>query len=207
VPAHRADAERIIGTQAESRQPTRALRNRGNSWRRRTLRGGYCPTGAADRTLSRNRVRRPRDLRLRRRSWVFRERPRGIFCSIRSTGCRASRSSRRNPGLIALLARSAFVGSGLHVQLRSCSDLAQAVLDWRSVERGGSDLVYCYPPGRKLEDRVLDVVRIVEAACSMESVDCEKIEFHSAVASLPDEFAIVQFFRSRGWIRPGETQA
>jgi hypothetical protein len=109
--------------------------------------------------------------------------------------------------LIALLARSAFVGSGLHVQLRSCSDLAQAVLDWRSVERGGSDLVYCYPPGRKLEDRVLDVVRIVEAACSMESVDCEKIEFHSAVASLPDEFAIVQFFRSRGWIRPGETQA
>lgn len=108
--------------------------------------------------------------------------------------------------LTALLARSAFAGSGLRVQLRSCGDLAQAVIDWGSVERGGSDLVYCHPPGRKLEDRVLDVVRIVEAACSVESIDCEQITFHAAVGTLPDEFAIVQFFRSKGWIRAGQAK-
>jgi hypothetical protein len=104
--------------------------------------------------------------------------------------------------LTALLARSAFAGFGLEVQLRACPDLDRALLDWSSVEQGGSDLVFCYPPERKLEDRVLDVVRVVEAACSVESIDCSQVTFHSVAGAIPDEFQIVKFLREKGWIAP-----
>ncbi len=104
--------------------------------------------------------------------------------------------------LRAMLARPSFNSTGLEVQLRSCGTLEQAVLDWGSVEKGGSDLVFCYPPQRKLEDRVLDVIRIVDAACSVESIDCEHVNFHAVAGVMPDEFSIVQFLRQKGWIGP-----
>ncbi len=82
--------------------------------------------------------------------------------------------------LTALLARSAFAQSGESVRLRPCQEISSCQLDWRAVESGHTDLIFRYPGqvgGRKLEDRVLDVLRIVHAACSIESVDCEKVEF------------------------------
>jgi hypothetical protein len=103
--------------------------------------------------------------------------------------------------LTALLARSAFAGTGLRVQVRACGDLARATLDFPSVEAGGSDLVFCYPPGRRLEDRVLDVIRIVGAACSVECVDCQQVSFQPSGDQVQDEFAIVEFLRKEGWIR------
>ncbi len=101
--------------------------------------------------------------------------------------------------LNALLARSAFAGTGLRVQVRACGDLAGAVLDFGTVESGGSDLVFCYPPNRRLEDRVLDVIRIVGAACSVECVDCQRVTFVPSGEHVQDEFAIAEFMRKEGW--------
>ncbi len=101
--------------------------------------------------------------------------------------------------LTALLARSAFAGTGLRVQIRACNDLARSVLDFATVECGGSDLVFCYPPGRRLEDRVLDVIRIVGAACQVECVDCQQVAFAPSGPGVQDEFAIAEFLRKKGW--------
>ncbi len=82
--------------------------------------------------------------------------------------------------LTALLARSAFAQSGESVRLRSCLELSSCQLSWRAVEAGHTDLIFRYPgaPGsRRLEDRVLDVLRVIHAVCSIESIDCEKVDF------------------------------
>ena len=102
--------------------------------------------------------------------------------------------------LMALLARSAFAGTGLEVRLRACEDLGGVALDWMVVEAGGTDLVFSYPADRRLEDRVLDVLRIVGAACSLESIDCQRVAFRPSDSCVQDEFAIAQFLRQKGWI-------
>jgi len=82
--------------------------------------------------------------------------------------------------LSALLARSSFALNGESVRLRPCQELSSGQLAWREVESGQTDLIFRYPgdPGtRRLEDRVLDVLRVIQAACSIESVDCGKIDF------------------------------
>jgi len=124
--------------------------------------------------------------------------------------------------LKAVLARSAFAANGGRVHLRlaqgcghngSSSSAAHSsaadspmedALDWGAVERGETDLVFRYPgpEPRRLEDRVLDALRIVDAACSIESVDCGHITFDDEQGHLPDEFVIAQFFRLKGWIQP-----
>jgi len=102
--------------------------------------------------------------------------------------------------LTALLARSAFAGIGLEVHLRACPDLREVELDWALVEAGGSDLVFRYPEARRLEDRVLDLLRVVGAACSFESIDCRQVRFHPSDSCIQDEFAIAEFLRRQGWI-------
>lgn len=104
--------------------------------------------------------------------------------------------------LTALLARSAFAGTGMEVRLRACQDSTDEELDFPAVEAGGTDLVFQYPAGRRLEDRVLDVLRIVTAACSLESIDCAKVAFRPSDSCVQDEFAIVEFLRREGWIKP-----
>jgi hypothetical protein len=103
--------------------------------------------------------------------------------------------------LTALLARSAFAETGLVIRLRACNDPSSAELDFSAVEEGGTDLVFQYPPERRLEDRVLDVLRIVAAACSVESIDCSKVSFRPSDSCVQDEFAIVQFLRQMGMLK------
>jgi hypothetical protein len=102
--------------------------------------------------------------------------------------------------LTALLARSSFAGTGQEVRLRACRDLGGTAPDWRAVEEGGTDLVFSYPPDRRLEDRVLDVLRVVGAACSVESIDCQRVTFLPSDSCVQDEFAIARFIRQEGWI-------
>ena len=102
--------------------------------------------------------------------------------------------------LTALLARSAFAGTGLVVRLRACLDAQGPELDFSAVEEGGTDLVMQYPPGRRLEDRVLDVLRIVAAACSVESVDCSRVSLHPSDSCVQDEFVIVELLRRMGML-------
>jgi len=82
--------------------------------------------------------------------------------------------------LSALLARSSFAMNGESVRLRPSLELCSSQLAWKEVEAGRTDLIFRYPgaPGtRRLEDRVLDVLRVIQAACSIESIDCGKIDF------------------------------
>lgn len=102
--------------------------------------------------------------------------------------------------LTALLAHSAFAENGLVVRLRTCPDPDGSKLDFSAVEEGGTDLVFQYPPERRLEDRVLDVLRVVAAACSVENVDCSKVSFQPSDSCPQDEFAIVQYLREMGLI-------
>jgi len=101
----------------------------------------------------------------------------------------------------ALLARSAFASTGLEVHLRACPEPGDSTLDFSTVESGGTDLVFTYPPGRRLEDRVLDLLRVVSAACSLENIDCSRVSFHPSDCCVQDEFAIVEFLRQGGWIQ------
>jgi hypothetical protein len=135
--------------------------------------------------------------------------PRGLALFPRPDRCRpgievVELRLRAHDGerLSALLARSAFASSGLRVHVRACGDLGEAPLDWAGIEAGASDLVLCYPPGRRLEDRVLDLLRVVGAVCSIESVGCEKITFCPSGTCIQDEFVIAEFLRKEGWI-PG----
>jgi len=102
--------------------------------------------------------------------------------------------------LSALLARSAFACTGLLVSLRACPESQDSGPDFTAVEGGGTDLVFHYPPNRRLEDRVLDLLRIVTAACSLENVECSQISFRPSDSCVQDEFAIVEFLRQEGWI-------
>jgi hypothetical protein len=102
--------------------------------------------------------------------------------------------------LTALLARSAFAEEGLEIRLRACPEALGSELDFTSVEGGGTDLVLQYPPDRRLEDRVLDVLRVAEAACGLERVDGSRVRLRASDSCVQDEFAIVEFLRQEGWI-------
>jgi hypothetical protein len=99
----------------------------------------------------------------------------------------------------ALMAHSAFHRNGGAVHLRTCYDLETCALDWGAVEQGTSDVVFPYPPDRKLEDRVLDVLRLTAIVASMESVDSREVRFHSGCQAPPDEFVIADLVRDMGW--------
>lgn len=103
--------------------------------------------------------------------------------------------------LTALLSRSAFAGEGMEVHLRACTGRQGKAPDFPAVEAGGTDLIFEYPAERRLEDRVLDVLRVVDAACSIEGIDCGSIAFTPSDSCVQDEFAIVQFLRQRGWLK------
>lgn len=102
--------------------------------------------------------------------------------------------------LTALLSRSAFAGHGEEVHLRACSGLGEIQLDFPAVEMGGTDLVFEYPPERRLEDRVLDVLRVLDAVCSIEGIECSRVTFAPSGTCVQDEFALVQFLRQEGWL-------
>jgi len=103
--------------------------------------------------------------------------------------------------LHALLGRSAFHKEGGVVHVRAPGELSVESLDQRTIHEGGTDVVFDGPSDRRLEDRVLDILRIVGAACSVEGVDCSAIVLcgHEDAAEA-DEFVIAEMIRARGWI-------
>lgn len=105
--------------------------------------------------------------------------------------------------LAALVARSAFAQQGDEVHLHALAELGPEAIDWSSVEQGTTDLLFSYPPERRLEDRVLDVLRVVGAACSLESIDCSRVKFIPSGSCVQDEFAIADFLRQQGWGQTG----
>ncbi len=105
-----------------------------------------------------------------------------------------------NQPLRALLGRPAFRQEGDCVRMRPSSSEAEEP-DYLAIEEGQTDLVFHSDPDRRLEDRVLDVVRLARAACSLEGVDGEHLRFPCRLdPDAPDALVIADLLRQRGWI-------
>lgn len=105
--------------------------------------------------------------------------------------------------LHAFLARPCFSVVGECVRLRPARDSAVEPIDWAAVDRGASDLVFSCPAERRLEDRVLDVLRIAQAACELESIDSARLQFGGIPGKMmADELRIAALIRSKGWLDP-----
>ena len=87
------------------------------------------------------------------------------------------------------------------MRLRPCPDLDPAQLDFGQVSDGYADLIFTLSSARRVEDRVLDVVRIARAVCALESVDGAHLRFPGwDEPGAPDALVIAELMRDRGWI-------
>jgi hypothetical protein len=104
--------------------------------------------------------------------------------------------------LHALLGRVVFYQGGGTVRLRPCETLDPIGLDWEAIDGGETDVLFAFPPDRRLEDRVLDTLRILRAACSIEGVDCAHVRFgcRDEGSAPPDELRIARLLRDEGWL-------
>jgi hypothetical protein len=95
--------------------------------------------------------------------------------------------------LWGLLARPGWHPGELPARIRMVGPAERPEVDSHALERGEADVVFQEPPGRRLEDRVLDVVRICQLAQDTEGVDRGRIHFISPTDRRePDEFLIAQ---------------
>lgn len=101
--------------------------------------------------------------------------------------------------LQALLGRPAFGLDQAEVHVRPCEGLAPEALDWHSVEEGESDLIFRFPADRRLEDRVLDVVRMAQALRSLESLAAAHLQLKHQEGAC-DELTIASLLQQKGWI-------
>lgn len=78
--------------------------------------------------------------------------------------------------------------AGARVRIVGPSDLP--VIDCSAIEDGESEFVFQEPAGRKLEDRVLDVLRICQMASDDNPVALRRVRLLARAGSEPDEFLI-----------------
>lgn len=102
----------------------------------------------------------------------------------------------------ALLGRSAFARHGELVGVRVADSEVSDELDRAAIEAGRTDVLVLLSPRRRLEDRVLDVLRVVEACCSLESVDCDQVVLGPGPHAR-DELVVAGLLRDEGWLRTG----
>ena len=95
--------------------------------------------------------------------------------------------------LWGLLARPGFHRGARPARIRVVGPSERPEIDVQILQQGEAELVFQEPPGRRLEDRVLDVVRVCQLAQGTEGVDGGRIRFHSVDENRePDEFLIAQ---------------
>ena len=95
--------------------------------------------------------------------------------------------------LWGLLARPEWHEGPRPAVIRSVEPHQRPSIDIETVQSGVADLVFQEPAGRRLEDRVLDVVRICHMAFSTEGIDRFRVSFFSPGTSQePDEFLIAE---------------
>jgi hypothetical protein len=103
--------------------------------------------------------------------------------------------------LQALLAHRSFGQRCEMIRIRACEMAEPCQIDWEAVGDGITDLVLDFPASRRLPDRVLDTLRVSQAACSIESVGLSEVVFGDGAANgLNDALCIAEMIRSRGWI-------
>ena len=77
-------------------------------------------------------------------------------------------------------------------------EFAFAEPDWTRIEEGQTDLVVSFPPQRRLEDRVLDVLRVTLAAGSAEALTWERVDLSTDASC--DELVLADMLREKGWV-------
>jgi len=119
-------------------------------------------------------------------------------CAVQELRLRAHDGVR----LWGLVGRCPLLRAGLPVRIRRVSACEHARIDEACVEGGTLDLVIQGLPARRLEDRVMDVLRVWQAASQMEGVDPERIRLEMVSRDeAPDEFLIVEELRAGGIFR------
>lgn len=129
---------------------------------------------------------RLRELRLSRVSLVIIPRP-----ELSSNGIEVDEFRvRAHDGvrLWGLRARSRFGTSAARVRVVGPSDLPE--IDRRAIERGEVEFVFQEPAGRRLEDRVLDVLRVCQVAVEVGTPAARVELVASEGCPAPDEFLI-----------------
>lgn len=79
--------------------------------------------------------------------------------------------------LWGLLARSDWHKGAQPAEIRVIGPADRPVVDRHALEGGIAQLIFQEPAGRRLPDRVLDVLRIAQMALATEGIDVEKISF------------------------------
>lgn len=76
-----------------------------------------------------------------------------------------------------------------------------------AITEGCLDFVWPIPPARKLEDRVLDVLRVWQVAVHYSGLAPEQVHLIAAIPGQePDEFMIASRLLSQGIFAPGEAE-
>lgn len=114
-------------------------------------------------------------------------------CDVQEVRFRAHDGLR----LWGLLARCPLFREPQPVRLRRIGPCEAPEIDRRCVEAGSVDWILQVPAGRRLEDRVLDVLRAYEVAESLEGVDPARISLATGDdGARPDEFLIASELRA-----------
>jgi hypothetical protein len=96
--------------------------------------------------------------------------------------------------LRGVLARSTFAQDGVDVVLRLAPEGVELTPDWPLVEQGGADLVHVVPRGyrrRRLEDRVLDLLRLACAAASLPGIEASRIRIPERLGPPPSDELLI----------------
>jgi len=83
--------------------------------------------------------------------------------------------------------------------LRFVGPCERPVIDQAQVQAGRTEFVVQTPAGRRLEDRVLDAVRLCQIAAGFESVDPTQVSFERTPdEGVPDHVRIAEELRAGG---------
>jgi hypothetical protein len=140
----------------------------------------------------RNRLR---SLKLARPSALYTPRPDLSSRSVRVEEFRVK--AHDGLRLCGLHGRRAMAIGASRVRLRVLSPDRIPEIDLPAVRSGVVEYVLRFPAGRRLEDRVLDVLRVSELAAAKENVAATEVLLYSPEGEAePDEFLIVSQLRS-----------
>lgn len=104
--------------------------------------------------------------------------------------------------LFGLIGRCPLHKHGAPARLRLVGPADPPSIEKDVVEGGCVDVVLQSLPGRRLEDRVLDVLRLWDLATNLEGIDPARVRLDMVSReSAPDEFLIAEELRALGLVR------
>lgn len=103
--------------------------------------------------------------------------------------------------LWGLIGRCPLFPNAQPAHLRTVGACERPSIDQAVVEAGCSEIVLQFPAGRRLEDRVLDVLRACEMTRDLEAIDFQRVELSPPPnGMLADELLIASELRSCGML-------